>query len=177
MHTAWDKHIKDILKVLKNQPLIENEVVGPSLHGNADSADNEEDYVGEQANEEHRGTGSASQNQIIHEQMKIMQQQIQALLSGSNLRVLQQGSNVNWQYPCPSDSMHNPYFFLNIHVTMECHTAILEWMTVSNFNWMVKLSNPRRYCFWHPRSKYKSPGSSRWKFHWTLPKSRSRTRK
>ncbi len=54
MHTAADKHIKDILKVLKNQPLVENEVVGPSFHDNADSADNEEEYVGEQENEEQR---------------------------------------------------------------------------------------------------------------------------
>ncbi len=40
--------------------------------------------------------------------MKIMQQQIQMLQSGSNLRVPQQVSNMNWQYPCPSDSRYNP---------------------------------------------------------------------
>ncbi len=96
--------------LLKNQPPVENEGAGPSFHDNADSANNEEEYVGEQANEEHRGTESANQNQMILEQMKIMQQQFQTLLSGSNLRVAQQVSNMNWQYPCPSDSMYNPYF-------------------------------------------------------------------
>ncbi len=95
---------------MKNQQSVENKGAGHSFHYNADSADNEEEYIGEQANDEYRGTESANQNQIILEQMKIMQQQIQTLLTGSNLRVLQKGSNMNWQYPCPSDSMYNPYF-------------------------------------------------------------------